>query len=446
MVEISREERDVYLIPQNFVDTGTILGGTVKLRNAVEAAVLAVGSAVPLFYLPLAFNIRLMIVIAVSVPLAVFGVVGFGGDSLTQFVAHWFRFMKRRRGLVPADSEMQDIDPKGLDTAFWASVTKEDIYEYLYFLNRECGNKKSSTARRLASLHGFYDYLVNQVNRLDSDPTAAIKPPKQDKVLPKYLTAEQSMDLLESTQTQSDFPERDYCMVVLFLNCGMRLSELVGMDLDDIDLEQRQIRLFGKGHKERMVYLNDACVEALQLYLNKRNVMEGLSPKERAVFVTRRRKERISNRRVEQLVTGAMKAAGLKGFSTHKLRHTAATLMYQTGNVDILTLKQLLGHSSVGTTQIYTHLQEFQVRAAIEENPLGKASRKKPGKAALDTTEAETGESREELPGSTAEAAENSATAEDSSAPMAAFDGSAKEGFGLDTETLAANSDADTEK
>ena len=174
--------------------------------------------------------------------------------------------------------------------------------------------------------------------------------------------------------------------------------------------------------------------------------MEGLSPKERAVFVTRRRKERISNRRVEQLVTGAMKAAGLKGFSTHKLRHTAATLMYQTGNVDILTLKQLLGHSSVGTTQIYTHLQEFQVRAAIEENPLGKASRKKPGKAALDTTEAGTGESREELPGSTAEATENSATAEDSSAPMAAFDGSAKDGFGLDTETLAANSDADTEK
>ena len=145
-------------------------------------------------------------------------------------------------------------------------------------------------------------------------------------------------------------------------------------------------------------------------------------------------------------MTGAMKAAGLKGFSTHKLRHTAATLMYQTGNVDILTLKQLLGHSSVGTTQIYTHLQEFQVRAAIEENPLGKASRKKPGKAALDTTEAGTGESREELLGSTAEAVENIATAVDSSAPMAAFDGSAKEGFGLDTETLAANSDADTEK
>lgn len=300
------------------------------------------------------------------------------------------RFMKRRRGLVAEDTPMQEIDPKGLDTAFWGGISKEDIYEYLYFLNQECGNKKSSTARRLASLHGFYDYLVNHAGKLEADPTAAIRPPKQDKVLPKYLTAEQSLDLLESTQYQSDFPERDYCMVVLFLNCGMRLSELVGMDLGDIDLEQRQIRLFGKGHKERMVYLNDACVEALQLYLARRNTMEGLSPKEKAVFVTRRRKERISNRRVEQLVTSAMKAAGLKGFSTHKLRHTAATLMYQTGNVDILTLKQLLGHSSVGTTQIYTHLQESQVRAAVEANPLGSAkpaSNKKKDENTMETNE-----------------------------------------------------------
>lgn len=345
------------------------------------------------------------------------------------------RFMKRRRGLVATHAEFKEIDPKGLDTAFWGSITKEDIYEYLYFLNRECGNKKSSTARRLASLHGFYDYLVNQVNRLDADPTAAIHPPKQDKVLPKYLTAEQSIELLESTQTQSDFPERDYCMVVLFLNCGMRLAELVGMNLDDIDLENRQIRLFGKGHKERMVYLNDACIEALQLYLSKRNTMEGLLPQEKAVFITRRRKERISNRRVEQLVTGAMKAAGLKGFSTHKLRHTAATLMYQTGNVDILTLKQLLGHSSVSTTQIYTHLQEFQVRAAIEENPLGKLKKPKSEPKVLDTTERETGESSEKtMP-----------EQEPATAPMKAFDGAAKDGIGLDAAALAMAQNADVE-
>ena len=341
------------------------------------------------------------------------------------------KFMKRRRWLVPDDMDMKDIDPKGLDTAFWGSVSKEDIYEYLYFLSRECGNKKSSTARRLASLHGFYDYLVNQVNRLKQNPTASIRPPKQDKVLPKYLTAEQSKDLLECTQTQSDFPERDYCMVVLFLNCGMRLAELVGMDLEDIDLEQRQIRLFGKGHKERMVYLNDACVEALQLYLKKRNAMEGLNPREKAVFLTRRRKERIGNRRVEQLITGAMKAAGLKGFSTHKLRHTAATLMYQTGNVDILTLKQLLGHSSVGTTQIYTHLQEFQVRAAIEQNPLGTVTQKK---QSLDTTGAEAGKSS----GSNAAvSSETHEETEDFAKPMDAFEGAANDGIRVDVSALS---------
>ena len=350
------------------------------------------------------------------------------------------RFMKRRRGLVEEDADLDKVDPKGLDTAFWASITKEDIYEYLYFLNQERGNKKSSTARRLASLHGFYDYLVNQVNRIEQYPTAAIRPPKQDKVLPKYLTREQSLELLESTQFQSDFPERDYCMVVLFLNCGMRLAELVGMDLGDIDLEQRQIRLFGKGHKERMIYLNDACIEALQLYLAKRNTMEGLNPKEKAVFITRRRKERISNRRVEQLVTGAMKAAGLRGFSTHKLRHTAATLMYQTGNVDILTLKQLLGHSNVGTTQIYTHLQEFQVRAAIESNPLGAAAgKKKTAEVILDTTAGRTEQESGDVL-SVQDPAEQpdgvDPSAEGSAGPMEAFSGQANEGLHVDLENL----------
>ena len=161
--------------------------------------------------------------------------------------------------------------------------------------------------------------------------------------------------------------------------------------------------------------------------------MEGLSPKERAVFITRRRKERISNRRVEQLITGAMKAAGLKGFSTHKLRHTAATLMYQTGNVDILTLKQLLGHSSVGTTQIYTHLQEVQVRAAIEQNPLGNVE---PKKKTLDTTEAKTGENRETLP-------PEEDSAEMPSGPMEAFDGAAQDGFRVDVSGMLDNPEND---
>ena len=182
-----------------------------------------------------------------------------------------------------------------------------------------------------------------------------------------------------------------------------------------------------------MVYLNDACIEALQLYLKKRNTMEGLDPKEKAVFVTRRRKDRISNRRVEQLVTSAMKAAGLKGFSTHKLRHTAATLMYQTGNVDILTLKQLLGHSSVGTTQIYTHLQEFQVRAAIEQNPLGEVK-----KASLDTTEREAGEISGENAAPSAKINDSASKSEEAapSGPMEAFEGAANDGFRADVSAM----------
>ena len=283
------------------------------------------------------------------------------------------RFMKRRRGLVTDDTEIKDIDPKGLDTAFWGSVTKEDVYEYLYFLNSECGNKKSSTARRLASLHGFYDYLVNQVDLLKENPTASIKPPKQDKVLPKYLTAEQSMDLLESTQTQSDFPERDYCMVVLFLNCGMRLQELVRIDLPDI--KEDTILLHGKGNKERPAYLTPACVDALRHYLTERARLKNIPESDRnALFVSRRTGRRLSPRRVEQIVERCLKSAGLsgRGFSPHKLRHTAATLMYQTGDVDILELKELLGHENVATTQIYTHLDASQLRGAVNASPLSR--------------------------------------------------------------------------
>mgnify|MGYP000221898587 CR=1 FL=1 len=339
----------------------------------------------------------------------------------------FFRFMMAMQwSRVPRDTPLEEINLKDISTEDIKKITKRDIFSYLDYVRSTDANGGKARARKLSALKGFFSYLVTQVNKLQENPTEGISLGSPKKALPKYLTAEQSMDLLESTQTQSDFPERDYCMVVLFLNCGMRLSELVGMDLDDIDLEQRQIRLFGKGHKERMVYLNDACVEALQLYLNKRNVMEGLSPKERAVFVTRRRKERISNRRVEQLITGAMKAAGLKGFSTHKLRHTAATLMYQTGNVDILTLKQLLGHSSVGTTQIYTHLQEFQVRAAIEQNPLGTVT---PEKARLDTTKRAAGENRGENNA-------DSMDVEEAASPMEAFEGAANDGIRVDISSM----------
>ena len=343
----------------------------------------------------------------------------------------FMRFLKVKNKLVDANEDFSEIKISDLDDKYIKAVTLTDAMEFLSFTVSERSNQAKARSRKAVSLRQFYKFLTNNKAWFAASPMLNLELPSPKNALPKHLTLQECGQLLHEgfKEFSSWMDYRDYAMIIMFLNCGMRLAELVGMDLGDIDLEQRQIRLFGKGHKERMVYLNDACVEALQLYLRKRNTMEGLSPKEKAVFITRMRKERISNRRVEQLISGAMKAAGLKGFSTHKLRHTAATLMYQTGNVDILTLKQLLGHSSVGTTQIYTHLQEFQVRSAIEENPLGKVLPIKATKASLDTTET-AGET----------SAENATAREDASepsGPMTAFKGAAQDGFRADISAMS---------
>ena len=344
----------------------------------------------------------------------------------------FMRFLKVKNKLVDANEDFSEIKISDLDDKYIKAVTLTDAMEFLSFTVSERSNQAKARSRKAVSLRQFYKFLTNNKAWFAASPMLNLELPSPKNALPKHLTLQECGQLLHEgfKEFSSWMDYRDYAMIIMFLNCGMRLAELVGMDLGDIDLEQRQIRLFGKGHKERMVYLNDACVEAIQLYLHKRNTMEGLSPKEKAVFITRMRKERISNRRVEQLISGAMKAAGLKGFSTHKLRHTAATLMYQTGNVDILTLKQLLGHSSVGTTQIYTHLQEFQVRSAIEENPLGKVLPIKAAKAVLDTTEM-----AGEMP------PENAPAGEDDSEPsgsMAAFEGAAQDGFRADISAMSA--------
>ena len=187
------------------------------------------------------------------------------------------------------------------------------------------------------------------------------------KALPKYLTAEESIDLLKNIQ--SDFYERDFCMLTFFLNCGMRLTELVTINMGDF--KQDTIRITGKGNKERLVYLNDACLEALDHYKKARAALPNLPADEQALFVSKRTGKRLTARRVEQIVARCLQSAGLsgRGFSPHKLRHTAATLMYQ-GGVDMLALKEILGHESVSTTQIYTHINQERLRAAVKASPL----------------------------------------------------------------------------
>ena len=244
------------------------------------------------------------------------------------------------------------------------------LYDYIRYLRDVRENTPRSVSRRMSAVRSLFRYLARTKGMLQSDPCQNLELPSVKKALPRFMTLEESLRMLHTAEEEKDSPEklRDYCILTLFLNCGFRLAELVGMNTGDVDFFNRQIRVLGKGSKERIVYLNDACLAALQDYLASR---ENPPEEPHALFLSRNHR-RISRRRVQQIVENHLTAAGLggKGLSTHKLRHTAATLMYQHGNADMLTLKEILGHQSISTTEIYTHLSSKQRQDAIDSNPL----------------------------------------------------------------------------
>ncbi len=277
----------------------------------------------------------------------------------------FFRFMKKRRGLVGAEVDLKDIGIKDIDINFIKTIDFEDIKSFMTFCMEERGNRAAARSKKCSVLNTFFNYLTKKVRLLKENPAENIDFSKKAKVLPKYLTLEQSIALLKSVD--GEYKERDYCILTLFLNCGMRLSELVGINMNDI-MENNMLRIFGKGRKERIVYLNEACNHALQEYLKVRP--ENAEDKN-ALFISKRN-NRISKETVQFMVYKYIDKIGLgeQGYSVHKLRHTAATLMYQHGNVDIRVLKDVLGHEHLDTTEIYTHLSSKQVQNAINANPL----------------------------------------------------------------------------
>ena len=277
----------------------------------------------------------------------------------------FFRFMKKRRGIVGAEVDLKDIGIKDIDIDFIKTIDFEDIKSFMTFCMEERGNRAAARSKKCSVLNTFFNYLTKKVRLLKENPAENIDFPKKAKVLPKYLTLEQSIALLKSVD--GEYKERDYCILTLFLNCGMRLSELVGINMNDI-MENNMLRIFGKGRKERIVYLNEACNHALQEYLK---VRPEDSEDKNALFISKRNK-RISKETVQFMVYKYIDKIGLgeQGYSVHKLRHTAATLMYQHGNVDIRVLKDVLGHEHLDTTEIYTHLSSKQVQNAINANPL----------------------------------------------------------------------------
>lgn len=285
----------------------------------------------------------------------------------------FFRFIKFHRGIIDSSTPFEDIKVDDVDLELIKSVTLQDSYEFMNYLMRDRNNNASTRSRKTSSLKSFFNYLKVKKHLLDKDPVKELETPKRKRSLPKYLTLEQSLELLNAVDGKHK--ERDYCIITLFLNCGLRLSELVGLNVTDIRTDGTA-RILGKGNKERVIYLNSACVNAISEYLKVRPI-DGVKDRN-ALFISNQLK-RMSPKTVQALVYKYLEKIGLdaQGYSCHKLRHTAATLMYQHGNVDIRVLKEILGHENLGTTEIYTHLNAQQMENAASSNPLSKVKPKK---------------------------------------------------------------------
>jgi len=290
----------------------------------------------------------------------------------------FFRFLKIHKNIVKRDTPFEDITIMDIDKKFIESVTISDVYEYLSFLTRDRPKQANSRntgyglgaaarARKTAAIRSFYKYLTlkSEKNRLQKNPVADLDAPKIRKTLPRYLSLDESTTLLDNVD--GIYRERDFCILTLFLNCGLRISELAGLNITD--LREDSIRVLGKGNKERTVFINDACAAAINDYLLLRRNMASIDSN-RALFLSSRR-TRISTSTIHSLVKKHLLAAGLDStrYSSHKLRHTAATLMLKSG-VDVRTLQELLGHEHLNTTQIYTHIENESLRDAAKRSPL----------------------------------------------------------------------------
>lgn len=265
-------------------------------------------------------------------------------------------------------NEINKVNLDDFDEKLLKQISLNDLYEFMAYINNSHSDNDNYRARKVASLKSFFNYLHIKIGFIDNNPAANLDSPKIKKRMPRYLTLDESISFLSNIDGK--FQARDLAIFSIFLNCGLRLSELVGINLKNINFEKRSLRVIGKGNKERLVYLNDLCINAIKNYLEVRPEVVVQSDID-ALFISSQGR-RISNRMVEILAKKYFEKAGLdyELYSPHKLRHTAATLMYRDGNVDIRTLQELLGHTSLATTQIYTHIKNDDLRDAADSNPL----------------------------------------------------------------------------
>ena len=289
----------------------------------------------------------------------------------------FLRFIKLMRNDMPVNSDLNIIPIKDIEIEYIRTITTSEIFDFLSYLanDREHnpdsyssakGISPTSRSRKLSAIKSFYKYLTIRTKQLSENPVADLEYPKLRKSLPKYLTMSESAALLKSVSGVNQ--KRDYAILMLFLNCGIRRSELVGLNINDV--YEDRIRVIGKGNKERFVYFGSSCRKAIDAYLPERN--KQVLTDNRALFGSRDH-NRISVSAVHRLVKKALLQAGLDPdqYSAHKLRHTAATMMLS-GGVDVKTVQEVLGHENLNTTQIYTHIENTELKLAADANPLSK--------------------------------------------------------------------------
>lgn len=286
-----------------------------------------------------------------------------------------FRYLKRRRRLVPPETPFNEIDISDIDLDFIKSIRIEELYRYQSFSPEMTGSNQSLSAasrcRRTSSVKSFFNYLTVKRHLLDFDICQELDMPKRQASLPRYLEESECERLLAACE--GPYALRDYCILMLFMSCGMRVSELVSLNVSDI--YEDHLRVIGKGNKERMIYFAEGCREAIDDYLSVRDPEKIIPEDKNALFISRDNR-RISVRGVQKMVDKKLKLAGLDAsrYSPHKLRHTAATLMLKNG-VDTRALQEVLGHSNLNTTQIYTHLDNAALHEAARANPIGRKTK-----------------------------------------------------------------------
>ncbi len=244
-------------------------------------------------------------------------------NNFLKFILYHFKLTNEK--------DIKNINIHDMTIETIKKITLDDIHAYLFYLKNNYQSKAATRARKVASIRVFFNYLTSKTNLLEKNPAQNLETPKQDKRIPKYLSLDDSKKLLEIAMSDDDRnKERDYAIITLFLNCGMRLSELVGINISDINFKDEKLNVIGKGNKERTIYLNKACINAINSYMKVRPRDAVKADSRDALFLSERR-ERISNRTVQYIVKQELKKAGLdtNKYSVHKLRHTAATLMYK---------------------------------------------------------------------------------------------------------------------